>query len=96
MLRQRSCAATVLPDIQGDSRYRERGLEMTNYEKIKAMSVEEMSERFGHHNLCGHIRYELRKFCLENKTCDGCIEKWLLQEGRGMNNGDLISSVPCM
>jgi hypothetical protein len=53
---------------------------MTNYEKIKAMSVEELAYHFSSNSLCEHIRDENYEFCVAHDDCDKCIEKWLLQE----------------
>lgn len=52
---------------------------MTNYEKIKAMSVEEMAKLFGN-SICDYIQDEEYEFCCANEECDNCIENWLLQE----------------
>lgn len=53
---------------------------MTNYEKIKAMSVEEMVEYIGHQSLCVIVCPDEYGKCTDGRSCDGCIEKWLLQE----------------
>lgn len=53
---------------------------MTNYEKIKAMSVEEMAKLFGHNTICEYIQDNEKEFCEAMESCSRCIEKWLLQE----------------
>lgn len=57
---------------------------MTNYEKIKAMSVEEMAATFGRKSLCDYIIEHDFVFCITRcrarKECTGCAESWLLQE----------------
>lgn len=50
---------------------------MTNFEKIKQMTVEEFAESFGDDSVCEHIRPEL---CTKQHCCDDCILKWLNQE----------------
>ena len=55
---------------------------MTNFERIKNMSVEEMA-MYGHDYICTHICYELSKCGEFNKGCEdseNCIENWLKSE----------------
>ena len=53
---------------------------MTNYEKIKAMSVEEMAELFGRFScLACPVSLECEKEVI-GRTCDELVEEWLLQE----------------
>lgn len=53
---------------------------MTNYEKIKAMSVEDVVEFLSHLSDCSYIPDHKRKPCETYVNCDGCIRNWLLQE----------------
>ena len=54
---------------------------MTNFEKIKQMTVEEFSEAFADDNLCSYIQKVDPKQCLkQHEICIGCIKDWLNQE----------------
>jgi hypothetical protein len=53
---------------------------MTNLEKIRAMSVEELIGLVGHDSLCSYIQYEYPKECARRGVCDSCIKEWLLTE----------------
>ena len=53
---------------------------MTNYEKIKVMSVEEMKEYIGHRGICEIMCQEQYGKCTDGRSCDECLEEWLLQE----------------
>lgn len=56
---------------------------MTNYEKIKAMSLEDMADFF---NIAITPQSDLwDEFCTEHWTCDGksclkCVKEWLESE----------------
>lgn len=52
---------------------------LTNYEKIKNMTPEELADFLGHICICTQIQYDHREFCDSMATCDGCIVKWLKQ-----------------
>ena len=47
---------------------------MTNFERIKAMSVEEFAEAFGEGTICGLID------CCPHGNCKKCILEWLESE----------------
>ena len=53
---------------------------MTNYEKIKAMSVEEMAEQIRKITKgCGNC--PAREYCvLDLKTCEKTVQEWLESE----------------
>lgn len=57
---------------------------MINYERIKNMSVEEMTE-FIYKHFC-YDDCSLPTSCLAH-DCDECVRKWLESEERGIDNG---------
>ena len=50
---------------------------MTNFERIKAMSVSEFIEMLGHSCLCSYIQFSV---CEKHGNCDGCLREWLESE----------------
>ncbi len=53
---------------------------MTNYERIKNMSVEEMAEyHFGGKTFCPYLTYWNMSKCAK-KSCDECIKQYLESE----------------
>lgn len=54
---------------------------MTNHQKIKGMSVEEMAKFMYEHwkYACKHCQYNPDSFCL-NKNCEDGYKLWLEQE----------------
>lgn len=50
---------------------------MTNFERIKAMSVSELIETLGYGSLCSHIKFSV---CEKHGNCDGCMREWLESE----------------
>ena len=52
---------------------------MTNYERIKAMTVEEMADLLAYGHICDHIKGEQYGMCLDT-YCTNCIKKWLESE----------------
>ncbi len=55
---------------------------MTNFERIKAMSVGELVEMLGYSCLCSHIQYYERKWCEAHSNCDKCMWEWLESEAQ--------------
>lgn len=54
---------------------------MTNYERIKQMSIEEMVELLGNGDICKHCKYGDKVcFCFEWITCEMGIRDWLNNE----------------
>lgn len=53
---------------------------MTNYEKIKAMSVEEMANEMRYHIECCACPAFRDCHSIFSERCPKCLEKWLLQE----------------
>lgn len=52
---------------------------MTNYEKIKAMSVEEMAQNdMGGFLNCPYITTDI--YCNDDKDCIACVKHWLESE----------------
>lgn len=54
---------------------------MTNFEKIKKMTVEELDEVFGE-ALCIHIQGYDVYHCEEQNDCENCVKKWLNKEAK--------------
>lgn len=54
---------------------------MTNFEKIKAMSVEEMaSNSFAKSAICDYIQANHRSWCEKRNRCNNCIRNFLNSE----------------
>lgn len=54
---------------------------MTNFEKIKAMTVEEMaSNSYTKSAICDYIQTEYRSWCEKRDECNNCIKKFLESE----------------
>lgn len=54
---------------------------MTNFEKIKKMSIDEMSEFFGERGCCECCIYDNNFICTpQNSCCEGGVRKWLESE----------------
>lgn len=51
---------------------------MTNADRIRNMSDEELVAFIGHNCLCGRIQDE-GTWCEEQGVCEGCLLKWLKQ-----------------
>lgn len=51
---------------------------MTNIERIRAMSDEELAAFIGQHCLCSRIQSE-GDWCENRAVCTGCLEEWLKQ-----------------
>ena len=52
---------------------------MTNADRIRAMSDEELAEYVGKNCLCDRIQDTDRKFCDCRAVCTDCIVEWLKQ-----------------
>lgn len=52
---------------------------MTNFEKIKQLTLEEFAEKFNS-NICRQIRSERFTYCYKGNSCKDCILNWLNQE----------------
>jgi hypothetical protein len=52
---------------------------MTNADRIRSMSDEELAEYVGKICLCSHIQDVDRKFCDCRAVCTNCIVEWLKQ-----------------
>lgn len=52
---------------------------MTNYEKIKQMSVEELAEQF-EECICSHIQSYNVNYCNGKNDCENCVVDWLQEE----------------
>lgn len=56
---------------------------MTNEEKIKQMTTEELANFLGHDNLaCNHCIYKLARINCLNNGCSKGIAEWLRQEAK--------------
>lgn len=53
---------------------------MTNFERIKAMNVEELSEFFVSETCNACVTCPIAEYIEEGKTCIGFIKKWLESE----------------
>jgi hypothetical protein len=52
---------------------------MTNGDRIRAMSDEELAYWFEWRSLCGHIQIEHEELCDVRGVCGGCVLNWLNQ-----------------
>ena len=52
---------------------------MTNADKIRAMSDEELAEMFYSGGLCSYIQANDEQFCEDRGACDNCVLEWLQQ-----------------
>lgn len=57
--------------------------QLTNADRIRAMSDEELAKEFGHTSLCGYIQSECDPFCENRAVCTNCIVDWLKQPAKG-------------
>ena len=53
---------------------------MTNFERIKAMSVEEFIEAFRRDGLCSYIQDYDVGWCATRGACTNCVKEWLESE----------------
>lgn len=57
---------------------------MTNYEKIKSMSIEEMAEYVDSHealrNICKYCEFQFKDCSYVHISCNPAIKKWLESE----------------
>lgn len=52
---------------------------MTNGDRIRAMTDEELAYWFEWRSLCGHIQIEHEELCDSRGICGGCVLNWLKQ-----------------
>jgi hypothetical protein len=52
---------------------------MTNGDRIRAMSDEELADFLGWRSLCGHIQIDHYEVCETRGVCGGCVLNWLKQ-----------------
>ena len=52
---------------------------MTNGDRIRSMSDEELAELLGWHGLCEHIQNNYYEVCETRGVCGGCVLNWLKQ-----------------
>ena len=53
---------------------------MTNFEKIKNMTVEEFAEFVGFNNVCDYVQDYHVEWCNKYPDCKNCIVDWLNSE----------------
>lgn len=53
--------------------------QMTNADRIRAMTDEELAEVFCYSGLCSFIQAKDAPFCEERGACDNCLVEWLQQ-----------------
>ena len=53
---------------------------MTNFEKIKSMSIEEFAEFVGFNNVCDYVQDYHKEWCSKYPDCKNCIIDWLNSE----------------
>jgi hypothetical protein len=66
------------PVDDGVCRYFDPILPMTNADRIRNMSDEELVAFIGHNCMCDRIQDE-GTWCEEQGVCEGCLLKWLKQ-----------------
>lgn len=64
--------------MDADCRKGEMFSPITNADRIRAMSDEELEKAVGHRSLCYYIQDETN-FCNEREVCGDCIREWLKQ-----------------
>lgn len=58
---------------------------MTNYEKIKAMDIDELAELLDSYGTCGFCIYRERREECDVQSCENGVKKWL--ESEAEDNG---------
>jgi hypothetical protein len=53
---------------------------MTNGDRIRSMSDEELMKAFGHYTICGYIQEKQSGWCETNGACSNCLLRWLKQQ----------------
>ena len=56
---------------------------MTNADRIRAMSDEELAKFIGHNSLCDQIQNDNGAWCKKQSVCEGCLVEWLKQPAEG-------------
>lgn len=56
---------------------------MTNADRIRAMSGEELEIFFGHRGFCALIQVMHETWCYNRAACKNCIIEWLKQPAEG-------------
>lgn len=52
---------------------------ITNADRIRAMSDEELVKFIGHNSLCDQIQNNERNWCESQGVCNNCLVEWLKQ-----------------
>ena len=50
---------------------------ISNADRIRAMSDEELIELFGKNGLCDYVQEHSRNHCEKHGSCNGCLLEWL-------------------
>lgn len=50
---------------------------MTNADRIRSMTDEELIELFGKNGLCDYVQEHSRNHCEKHGSCNGCLLEWL-------------------
>lgn len=56
---------------------------MTNGDRIRSMTDEELMKSFGHYTICGYIQEKQNEWCETNGACGNCLLRWLKQPAEG-------------
>lgn len=56
---------------------------MTNADRIRAMTDEELVDFLGHNSLCDRIQDDGGDWCKKHPVCKGCMVEWLQQPAEG-------------
>ena len=56
---------------------------MTNADKIRQMTDEELAEEFCSRNICDYVQDNNNDWCERRGSCNGCVLAWLKQEAEG-------------
>lgn len=62
--------------------WEEKKKPMTNGDKIRSMSNDELAAVVGHNTLCEYIQGSDHKFCEARAVCGDCIRDWLKQPAK--------------
>ena len=52
---------------------------MSNADRIRAMSDEEIVSMLGHNSLCDYVQDHSSEHCEKQGSCDRCLQAWLQQ-----------------
>jgi hypothetical protein len=77
------CTAFTFDTSRSDDAFAYRVRQpMTNGDRIRAMSDEELADFLGWRSLCGHIQIDHYEVCETRGVCGGCVLNWLKQTVR--------------